>query len=231
VVNGDVDRVVTVAGELADVDPNKLDDRSLRADVREFVSRFQNQPLDQLDLGPILRDFFNRLREHRIRCPGDLVFLIKALTTIEGVGVALDPDFQMAEFARPYVEKLVMRKYGVAALRRRINAGLTSYADLVEDLPVEIRSLLTQLRKNRFALNLELKGTNRLVNTIEHASRNISFALVIAAMLIGSSILVLAAKQHEFVLLWLVGVVGFIGGIVLFALMIISNRRLKKDKD
>jgi ubiquinone biosynthesis protein len=231
VVNGDVDRVITVAGALGDVDPNKLEDRSLRADVREFVSRFQNQPLDQLDLGPILRDFFDRLRAHRVRCPADLVFLIKALTTIEGVGVALDPDFQMTEFARPYVEKLVMRKYGVAAMRRRITAGLASYVDLVEDMPVEIRSLLTQLRRNRFTVNLDHKGINRLVNTVEHASRNISFALVIAAMLIGSSILVLAAKQHGPGLTWVVGVIGFIGGLVLFALMIVSNRRLKKDKD
>jgi len=231
VVNGDVDRVITVAGALGDVDPNKLEDRSLRADVREFVSRFQNQPLDQLDLGPILRDFVDRLRAHRVRCPADLVFLIKALTTIEGVGVALDPDFQMTEFARPYIEKLVMKKYGVAAMRQRLFAGIASYADLVEDVPVEIRSLLTQLRKNRFTVNLEHKGINRLVNQIEHASRNISFALVIAAMLVGSSILVLAAKQHGTGLTWLVGVIGFVGGLILFALMIISNRRLKKDKD
>jgi ubiquinone biosynthesis protein len=231
VVNGDVDRVITVAGALADVDPNKLEDRSLRADVREFVSRFQNQPLDQLELGPILRDFFDRLRAHRIRCPADMVFLIKALTTIEAVGVALDPDFQMTEFARPYVEKLVMRKYGVAALRGRIATGLASYTELVEDLPVEIRSLLTQLRRNRFAVNLEHRGLTRLVNTIEHASRNISLALVISAMLIGSSILVLAAKAHGTGLLWFMGVAGFIGGLVLFGLVIVTNRRLKKDKD
>jgi ubiquinone biosynthesis protein len=231
VVNGDTDRVIDVAGALADLDPNQLEDRSLRADVREFVSRFQNQPLDQLDLGPLLQDFFARLRAHRIRCPADLVFLIKALTTIESVGVALDRDFVMTEFARPYVEKLVQRKYGVAALRRRISAGLRGYAELVEDLPVEIRFLLTQLRRNRFAVNLEHRGLNRLVNTIEHASRNISFALLIAAMLVGSSILVLAARQRGPGVLWIIGVVGFIIAVVLAGLMIISNRRLKKDKD
>jgi len=231
VVNGDVDRVIIVAGALADVDPNKLEDRSLRADVREFVSRFQSQPLEQLNLGPLLQDFFDRLRAHRIRCPSDLVFLIKALTTIESVGAALDPDFQMTEFARPYVEKLVKRKYGVAALRRRIAAGFAGYAELMEDIPVEIRSLLSQLRRNRFAVNIEHRGLNRLVNTIEHASRNISFALVIAAMLVGSSILVLAARAPGTGVLWFVGIVGFVAALVLAALMIITNKRLKKDRD
>src|SRR5262249_43498030 len=154
----------------------------------------------------LLQDFFNRLRAHKIRCPGDLVFLIKALTTIEGVGAALDPDFQMAEFARPYVEKLVKRKYGVAALRKRITASLLGYTELLEELPGEIRTLLTQMRRNRLAVNLEHRGLNRLVNTIEHASRNISFALVISAMLVGSAILVLAARTPGTGMLWLLGV-------------------------
>src|SRR4029079_13669149 len=152
---------------------------------------------------------------HQIRCPADLVFLIKALTTIESVGLALDPDFQMTELARPYVEKLVQRNYGVRALRRRLPAGLTGYAELLEDLPVEIRFLLTQLRRNRFAVNLEHRGLHRLVNTIEHASRNISFALLIAAVIVGSSIIVLAARQPGSGVLWFFGVVGFITAAVL----------------
>jgi ubiquinone biosynthesis protein len=231
VVSGDVDRVIAVVGALGDLEPNKLEDHVFRADVREFVSRFQNVPLDQLNLGPLLKELFDRLRAHRVRCPADLVFLIKALTTIESVGASLDPDFQMVEFARPYVERLVKRKYGVAALRRRITASLMGYAELVEDLPLELRSLLTQLRRNRLAVNLEHRGLTRLTNTIEHASRNISFALVIAAMMVGSAILVLAARQPGTGVLWLVGVIGFVTAIVLTGLMIVSNRRLKKDKD
>ncbi len=231
VVSGDVDRVIAVVGALGDLEPGKLDDRGFRADVRDFVSRFQNVPLAQLNLVPLLRDFFDRLRAHHVRCPGDLVFLIKALTTIESVGEWLDPDFQMMDFARPYVEKLVKRKYGVAALRRRITAGLLGYAELIEDMPMELRSLLTQLRRNRLAVNLEHRGLTRLINTMEHASRNIAFALVIASMLVGSAILVLAAREPGTGALWLLGVTGFIVAAALSALMIVSNRRLTKDKD
>ncbi len=231
VVTGDTDRVIAVTGVLADLDPEKLDDRGFRGDVREFVSRFQNQPLDQLNIGQLLQDFFDRLRAHHIRCPGDLVFLIKALTTIESVGATLDPDFQMAEFAQPYVEKLVKRKYGVAALRRRITASLMGYSELLETLPADIKSLLTQVRRNRLAVNLEHRGLNHLTNTIEHASRNISFALIIAAMLVGSSILVLAARQPGTGALWFLGVAGFVSAAVLSILMVVSNRRLIKDKD
>jgi ubiquinone biosynthesis protein len=218
-------------GALGDIDPAKLEDRGFRADVRDFVARFQNVPLDQHNMGPLLQEFFARLRAHHIRCPGDLVLLIKAMTTIESVGERLDPDFQMIDFARPYIEKLVKRKYGVAALRRRITNSLMGYADLVESLPTELKFLITQIRRNRLAVNLEHRGLTRLVNTIEHGSRNIAFALVISAMLVGSSILVLAARDPGTGGLWFLGIAGFLTAAVLAGLMIVSNRRLLKDKD
>jgi hypothetical protein len=50
-------------------------------------------------------------------------------------------------------------------------------------------------------------------------------------MLVGSSILVLAARHAGTGVLWFIGVGGFIAAVVLAGLMIVSNRRLKKDKD
>ncbi len=231
VVSGDVDRVIAVVGLLGDIDPSKLEDRGFRADVRDFVSRFQNVPLDQLNMGPLLQDFFARLRAHQIRCPGDLVLLIKAMTTIESVGEMLDPDFQMVEFARPYVERLVKRRYGFAALRRRLTASMLGYAELAETMPGEIKFILSQLRRNRLAVNLEHRGLQRVVNAVEHASRNVSFALVISAMLVGSAILVLAARDPGTGGLWFLGIAGFIAAAVLAVLMIASNRRLRIDRD
>lgn len=230
VVAGDVDRVIATVGALGDLDPALLEQPGVRSDVRDFVSRFQNVPLDQLDLGPLLRDFFDRLRAHRIRCPADLLLLIKALTTIESVGAELDPDFQMVEFARPYIEKLVRRRYGVSALRKRLVTSLLGYTELIEELPGEVRFLLTQIKRNRLAVNLEHRGLGRLVNTIEHASRNISFALIISAMLVGSSILVLASRGTDTGGLWFLGIAGFLAAMVLAALMIVTNRRLR-DRD
>ncbi len=229
VVNGDVDRVVRVAGALADVDPSRLEDRTLRSDVAAFVAHFERVPLDQLDVASLLREFFDRLRAHRLHCPGGLVLLIKAVTTIESVGASLDPDFELIEFAKPYVEKLVQRQYGFRALRRRFQSSIVHYAELLEMLPVELQTLLMQLRRNRLAVNIEHRGLTRLTDTIEHASRNISFALILAAMLVGSSILVLAANDSGTWLLTLLGIGGFVVAFALTILMILTNRRIRKE--
>lgn len=229
VVGGDLDRVMEVVGALGDVPPEKLEDRALRNDVNTIISQFQNTSLDQLDLGKLLSDFFGTLRANRIHCPADLMFLIKALTTIESVGRWIDPSFPLAEFVRPFVEKLVEKRYSFSALRSRAQKSALSYLELAEDLPVELRSLLSQVRKNRFAINIEHRGLTKLTHTIEHASRNISFALIIASMLVGSSILILAARNAGMGALMAIGIAGFLAAGVLVVLMVLTNRRLRDD--
>jgi ubiquinone biosynthesis protein len=231
VVGGDVERVIRIVGSLAEVEASVLESRAFRADVRTFVGHFDHVPLSSLNVGALLREFFQKLRQHNLRCPADLVLLIKAITTIESVGERLDPGFQIVEFAQPYVEKLVKRRYGPRAVRNRIRDSLINYADFVENLPGEIQGLLTQLRKNRIAVNIEHRGLQKLTNTIEHASRNISFAVVVAAMLVGSSILVLAGREPSQWALYTLGVIGFLVAFVLAIMIWISNRRLTDKND
>lgn len=229
VVTGDLDRVIGVVAGLADVGPEKLEDRGFRADVQSIVSQFHNVPLEGLNLGRLLQEFFDNLRAHQIRCPADLILLIKALTTIESVAHRLDPSFELVPFARPYIERLVQRRYSISAVKTRLRRSLLGYTELIEDLPGEIRPLLSQLRRNKLAFNLEHRGLSRLTHAVEHASRNISFALIIAAMLVGSSILVNASRNAGLSGFAAMGAAGFIAAAVLVILMIISNRRYRGD--
>ncbi|MCE9619950.1 MAG: AarF/ABC1/UbiB kinase family protein [Planctomycetes bacterium] len=225
VVAGDVDRVLAVAGALGDVDGEKLEDRELRADVQGILAEFQGTPLDRLNLGKVLQNFFATLRAHKIQCPADIMLLIKALSTIESVGRDLDPSFEMSSFVRPYLERLVNKRYTPSAILGRLRRSLLQYAELAEELPGELHDVITQLRRNKLAINLEHKGLGRLTSTIEHASRNISFALIIAAMFVGSSILILANRDQTSTGLSLIGFAGFLAASVLVVLMIVSNRK------
>jgi ubiquinone biosynthesis protein len=107
---------------------------------------------------------------------------------------------------------------------------MTGYTELLEQAPDEVRTLVKQLRKNRLSFKLEHKGLDHLEDTIEHASRNISFALIIAAMFVGSSILILANKDPGWWQLSMVGIGGFTAAVVLTVLMVISNRRRDRDR-
>jgi ubiquinone biosynthesis protein len=224
VVSSDVDKVVRVVGELGDVEPKVLANRVLLADVRDFIGHFASTPLDQLDLGSLLMEFFHKLREHNLRCPGDMVLLIKALTTIEGVAEKIDPGFDLMSVAQPYVERLVRQRYGYRAIRRRLENMAISYTQLAERLPMDVKQVIDSINRERLTINLEHHRLDRLTETIEHASRNIAWAVVIAALFVGSSILVLANRGNAVWGLNLLGIVGFIAAGALVVIRFFANR-------
>ncbi len=144
VAAGDAERVSAVVMNLTDAPLEKREDRHFNADVSDFVARFQGATMERMDMGAMLQDFFDRLRSHHIKCPGDLVLLIKAMTTIQAVAADLDPGFDMVGFARPYIERLVKQRYGPKALRRRATGALREFLALAEELPADLRSLVDQ---------------------------------------------------------------------------------------
>jgi len=194
VVSGDVDRVLQTAIDLSGAEQSLMYDRRLRGDVSEYIDSFQapGGSLEELQLGAMLQGFFDLLRKWQIRCPSDLVFLIKAMMTIEGVGREWDPTFDLIGHVKPMLQRKLLERYRPAAIKDRLVRSLASYIDIIEDLPGELRSLLAQTRRKDFAINLHHQGLDRLSNTIDRASRTISYGLIFAAVIMGASILILA---------------------------------------
>ena len=192
VLNQDLNSVIEVVIKLSDADPQIAENRAFRADAWEFIARFDDASLGSLQMGDLLQDFFDRVRRHRLRVPSDIVFLIKAITTIEGVGEMLDPTFDVAAHVQPHVERLVRQRYGIRAIRQRFQKSAVGYTELLETLPMQARSLLFSFRRNRLTVNLQHRGLEDLRDTIEHASNNIGQMLFIGALILGSAVLILA---------------------------------------
>lgn len=217
VLASDLDRVMEIAIELGDTDPSIGEDRNVRADVWEFIAKFQHVTLETLDVGALLREFFEKIRRNQLQCPSDIVFLIKAITTIQSVGARLDPDFDLPGHVQPYVERLVKRRYGFGALRKRVQNATLSYAQFLETLPGQVRSILFGLRRNRLTVNLEHRGLDRLTDTIDKASGHIANAVFVAALIMGSSILILAdSRTGE------PGILSLIAGLTFVIAIVIS---------
>lgn len=196
-IEGELDRVVRVAVQLADADPAMVDDRAFRADVWQFIDHFKGGSLASLRMGTLLDEFFEVMRKHDMRCPADIVYLIKAITTIEGVAQDIAPQFDVVGHVRPYVTRLVKQRFGFKALRRRLRNNAIAYADLLDHLPHRIDDLLRMVRQNRTTLHLKHDNLEQLTGPLEAASKNIAWAVVIAAIILGGAILVLADNMDD----------------------------------
>lgn len=228
VIDGNLDRAIRSTLALAGADPVLEADRAFRLDAWEFISRFQVDDISEIDLGNMLGDFFALLRRWKIQCPADLVFLIKAITTIQGVGVQVDPSFDLIGQVRPHIERLIKQRYSIRAAKRRLLRSASSYVQLAEDIPKEVRILFAHLKRKDFTVALEHKGLDKLTHTIEHASRNLSMALIFASLLLTSAILFAADNEgSRFGYLSIIGIVAIAGcaGFGLFMLYAIYKRQ------
>jgi len=209
VIKGDIQRLCRVIIELTNVDPSITDRRDFRAELQHMISHVHSTPLEHIDIAALLSDFFTMLQRYKIRCPGDLLLLVKAMTTIQGVAAEIDPSFDVLAHVEPEIEEVVTNRYGIAAIKNRLQKSITHYLLLLEDIPASIQRFLDHARHNRFTLNLELMRIEHLAEKIDLSSRLMGMAMIIAALIVGSSILILAdrlSKEQGFI-----GHLGVIG--------------------
>jgi ubiquinone biosynthesis protein len=212
VIKGDIDRLCRVVIELTDVDPAITDGREFRLELRHLVDHFQDSRLKNINITGLLSDFFSMLQRYKIQCPGDLILLTKALTTIEGVAEQFDPAFDVLSHVAPQIQEIVLDRYSIQAIRKRIYKTIISSFELMEELPRDLQSFLDYARHSRFTLNLELKRIEHLSEKIDTSSRIMGIAMIIAALIVGSSILILADQisRKEGGILGTLGMLGLI---------------------
>ena len=198
--------------------------QALEGEIEAFVDQYHGVPLAQLNLGQMLGDVTAILREHRLVLPSDLALLIKAFITLEGMGRGLDPQFHMAEEAQPILRKVLRARYKPQALAQRGWQTVRRALALAEKLPHDISHLLRKARRGQLHIGLELAHLQRVGNQLNQAANRLAMALVIAALIIGSSIVMTVQGGPT---LWGLPAFGFLGfcGAVLGGLWLVRAIR------
>ena len=194
-------------GSIADID-------TLEAEIEAFVDQYYGVPLSQLSLGSMLGDVTAILREHRLALPSDLALLIKAFITLEGLGRGLDPDFHMAEEALPLLRKVMRAQYRPRVLAQRAWRNLRRTIAMVEQLPHDISRLMRNARRGKLNIHLDILHLRRVGDQLNRAANRISMALVIAALIVGSSIVMTVQGGPTLFGLPAFGFLGFMGAVL-----------------
>ena len=186
-VNADVkDRV---AGVLLDwTEQSGIDEAQLTIDIDGFVDRYHGVPLGQLDLAGMLLEVTALLRSHQLALPADLALLIKVCLTLEGLGRSLDPDFEMARQAQPFLRRAMAAQLGPRAVARRGARAWTDAVGLMAALPRELRRLLRGMRGDGPRVHMEIDELKEFGRQVAHSANRLAGSMVIAALIVGSSI-------------------------------------------
>lgn len=206
-----------------------VDVPQLTRDLDEMLDVYGNISIGDLSLSEVLASVVDVISRHRLKCPADLLLLVKAVTTIEAVGRQLDPSFKMMDHAAPFVARLGREKYGAAAIALRTADAGRKALGIVEALPRDLAEIARKARADRLQIQLVHRNLDYFVREMDRSSNRLSFAIVIAAIVIGSSVVMHAGVGPEAFGIPALGLAGFLGAGVLgigLAIGILKSGRL-----
>jgi ubiquinone biosynthesis protein len=172
-----------------------VDTPLLRADVRDFIENYYGVPLQQLRVGRMLSDFAAVMLHHGIRCPADLMLLIRCLVTLEGVGRDLDPSFNLAAHLAPFVEQIVKERYSPRHMMDQFLAESRSLARLAWDVPHYVGRTLEKLSKDELRIQIEPTGLDRLMTELDRSSNRVVIGLVVSALILSSALVLRSGSE------------------------------------
>ncbi|HEY5604784.1 MAG TPA: AarF/UbiB family protein [Gammaproteobacteria bacterium] len=218
-LNGMVNRDVTEVTDvlIAWTGDTNVNIENLAIEVDAFLDSYHSVPLKQLKLSAMLGDITVILRNHQLVLPPDLSMLFKVFITLEGLGRQLDPDFDMVASATPFLKSAIIARYTPEAITKRGLRNLSNVLEIFGSLPQDLRRLLRAARRGALQVNVDITRLESFGRLLDKSASRITVALITAALIVGSSIVMTVSGGPTLMGLPLFGFIGFvaagIGGI------------------
>jgi ubiquinone biosynthesis protein len=184
-----VDRMVTLAREIGTA-TQPIDEVLLRADIRDFADSYYGLSLEKLKVGSMLMDLVSILTNHGLQLPSDLLLLIRAFVTLEGLGRSLDPSFNLAVEVAPFLERLVKERYSARRMFERAAADAKEMMQTVHDLPLQVREILRKVAEDELQVNFEHRGLDRLITEFDRSSNRVVVGVITGSLILASAIVI-----------------------------------------
>lgn len=206
-------------------DPDEV--RKLVMDTEIIIERYLSRPLGRLDVGEMISAFFAMIRRYRIEIPANFYFLGKALATIEDIARLLDPGFDFVRAVTPYARDILRKEFDPSRFGKQFVGAIGDTARLIRDLPGEAYDLVSLLKAGKLRLEFDVRGLEPLNATLKSVVTRLSAAVLLAAMIVGSSMLVQSGIPPLFFGIPVIGLAGFVfsGFVGLYLLIDLWRRR------
>ena len=217
----DVKRIITLLEKIA-IRTDIPDYKKLEQDLYELLDGVSNTAIQNIKLGDTLSQFKIVLYENQIIIPHYLYMLIRGIVLIEGVGLKLDPEFNITNNLEPYTAKIMRKRFSFKYLLKKNLKRIKEINELADTLPDDINTIIKKIKEGKLEVVHEHKGLQEFQLATSKAVNRLVFAVIIAALSIGSSLLVMAKMPPLINGIPLLGAIGFVLSALLGFYIVIS---------
>ncbi|MBC8432962.1 MAG: AarF/ABC1/UbiB kinase family protein [Desulfobacterales bacterium] len=203
----------------------KPDIRRLEKDVADFMGQHLYKPLKDIEIGKLLNRLLELVSRHRLIVPPDIFLMMKALTTIEGVALMLNPDFDMVRQTAPFIEQVKLARFYPGRIAGDVIKLGSDMLQFAHRFPKDMLEIMRLIRQQKLAVQMEHKGLETMLATYDQISNRISFSIIIAALIIGSALIVISAIPPLFYGISLIGIIGFLAAALMGIWLLVAILR------
>lgn len=207
-IEEDFNRVVMHYVELADP-AMTFDAEAFEHEVGNAVAPFIGLSLEDLRTGRLFWDLARVAAKHGAPMPQELVIFIKTLVSFEGIGTNLDPGFDVLATAEKFTAEIVTEIYSPENLKRQALLITRDLGQLAKHGPFQVRRLLRAALEGDLSLKVKSDDLDRLGIAVDRSSSRLSISMIIASLIVGSSILTFSRTSDGLSHMPLVGTIGF----------------------
>lgn len=217
----DGDRVVKSLVELGALAP--ADDMGpVRRSVQYMLDHFMDKPFEEQSVNAISDDLYEIAYDQPFRFPATFTFVMRAFSTLEGVGKGLDPDFNFMEVAKPFAMQLMTNGNSPdGGLLNELSRQAAQVSTTAFGLPRRIEDTLDKLERGDLRVRVRSTETDRILRRIGGVNMGTNYTLLTCAFTVSATILLV----HQ--LYWVAGIVAtaaVVSGIALIRLMMKLDR-------
>jgi len=204
------------------------DRRLLEREVADFMGRHLYKPLKEIELGKLLQQLLEVAGDFQLRIPPDLFLMMKALGTVEGVGRMLDPDFDMIARATPFIAKVKLERYTTERIVEDVFDLSARLMRFLRQFPKELLDITQMIRRQKLSVRIEHRGLETMLITHDRISNRISFSILIAALIIGSALIVISETPPLIYGISLIGILLFFAAAMMGIWLLVAILRKGK---
>ena len=204
------------------------DMRIFEREIADFIGRHLYQPLKDIEIGKLLQQLLETATRFRLRILPDIFLMLKAFSTVEGVARMLDPEFDMISAAAPFIKDVKLARFKPERVAGDFIDLVSKLLQFLHQFPKDLLELTSLIRQEKLTLRIEHKGLETMLATHDQISNRISFSIVIAALIIGSALIVISKTPPLVYGISLIGIIGFFAAAIMGIWLLVAILRKGK---
>jgi ubiquinone biosynthesis protein len=205
-----------------------IDRRGLERELLDILDTYFSVPIKDMNLGHLLLDITTLLRGYRLRLPTDLVIMIKALITAEGTARQIYPELNIISQAEESIKRLAAERFRPGRLWHDLRGSIRHFMALQHQFPLRAFRIMDKLDRGELAIRFEHENLERLRRTLEHTFNRLTSGVIIAAMIIGSTMIITTGVGPLLFGFPALGVIGYLISGLLGLVLVFNIIRSRK---